>query len=93
MISADRINLQLWNLETATIEYKSTDIFSSYVYYAIERYIRTSKAPRFFEQAFLKYPAEKFTEMIKTILEQDDLSDDGIIKTAARILKAYESAD
>ena len=60
-----------------------------YVLYAIERHIMTGRATRQFEENFLQFPNEKFSELIDYCLERD-LSNDGIIKSVKHFIKNYK---
>ena len=57
-----------------------------YVLYSVERHIMTGRATRQFEENFLQFPDERFTELIDYCLERD-LSNDGIIKSVKYFIK------
>lgn len=82
----DLLRNQLVKLHQATEEYKSINPLATWIYGAVNWYISTRRAPKEFEQAFIKYDSKKFPQLIKKCLS-DDTSDEGIINTTKRIFK------
>lgn len=72
---------------------KACNVHSSkiaiYVMYAIERHIMTGRATKQFEENFLQFPDENFSDLIDYCLERD-LSNDGIIKSVKHFIKNYK---
>ena len=87
IITADKLDNQLWELQKATNRYKNTDPCADWVLFAVSRYINSGKATREFEKQFIKFPPEWFTMLIKTCLNEDR-SDDGIIRTCKQIFNS-----
>ena len=82
----DLLSNQFVQLHQAAEEYKTINPFSIWVYGAINWYITTRRATKEFEQAFIKYNAKKFPQLIKKCLS-GDVSDEGIVKTCKKIFK------
>lgn len=74
------IDNQLWELQKACNRYRAIDCLADWVYFAVLRYIDTGRATTAFCRAFVDYPVEKLTDMIKAALNGDK-SDDGVMKT------------
>ena len=89
MVTMDMIDDKLWELQKACNRYSEIDCLSKWVLYAIHGYIYSNKATRKFEEDFINYPVKKFEYLIKKCLN-GDRSDDGIIKTAKRILRQHK---
>ena len=89
IINDTAIDNKLYELQKACNRYSETDCLSKWVLYAIHRHIDTNRATKQFEEDFINYPAEKFEHLIKKCLN-GDRSNDGIIKTAKRILRQHK---
>ena len=89
IINDTAIDSKLYELQKACNRYSETDCLAKWVLYAIHRHIDTNRATKQFEEDFINYPAEKFEYLIKKCLN-GDRSDDGIIKTAKRILRQHK---
>lgn len=81
----NQIDDKLYELQKACNRYKKHDCLADWVLFAISRYIITGRATRQFESDFINYPNDKLKSLVKKCLN-GDRSDDGIIKTAKRIL-------
>lgn len=76
---------KLFELQRACSLYRETDPLADWVLHAVSRHISTGRSTAAFNQAFLRYPAERFPELIRVCLN-GDRSDDGIMKTVKRVL-------
>lgn len=79
------IEEKLWKLQQYCDRCKMTDPLADWVFYAVNRYIRTGRATRDFERAFCNYPEDKWPEMIKYCLN-GNRSDNGIMEAMKRML-------
>lgn len=79
----DKLDDKLWELQKATNRYLATDPLADWVLFALTRYINSGKATRAFEIAFIKYPNENLTDLIKKCLNKDK-SDEGIIRACKK---------
>ena len=80
----NRIDDQLWNLRLSVDKNKVNEPYSDWVLFAISRYIKSGKASRIFEKAFVEYDADRFVDLIHKCLKGDK-SDEGIICTCKRV--------
>ena len=77
---------KLWELQQACNRYKEIDPLADWVLFALNRHFATDRATAAFTKAFINFPAERFTELIRACLNGDK-SDDGIMKTVKRIIR------
>ena len=89
IINDTAIDSKLYELQKVCNRYSEIDCLAKWVLYAIYRHIDTNRATKQFEEDFINYPVEKFEYLIKKCLN-GDRSDDGIIKTAKRILRQHK---
>lgn len=76
---------KLYELQRACNRYRETDPLADWVLYAIDRHITTGRATPAFVKAFIAFPVADLPELIAACLNGDK-SDDGIMKTAKRII-------
>ena len=77
---------KLWQLQQACNRYKETDPLADLVLFSVSRHFTTDRATAAFTRAFIDFPEERFTELIKACLNGDK-SDNGIMKTVKRIIR------
>ena len=80
------IENKLYSLQMACNRLKSEAHLADWVLFAVTRHIRTGRASRAFERAFVEFPEDRFPEFIRKCLSGDN-SDDGIIKKARHLLR------
>ena len=88
IISRTAIDNQLCRLEQEC--QKSEDQTAIWVYYAISRYILTSRAPVEFLRVFINCNPRRFPTLIKRCRNAADNSDQGMIQTTKKFLKIGE---
>ena len=89
IINDTAIDNKLYELQKVCNRYSEIDCLAKWVLYAIYRHIDTNRATRQFEEDFINYPDDKLLYLVKQCLN-GDRSDDGIIKTAKRILRQHK---
>lgn len=87
IISATTISEQLYKLSLTCDNNISSNKLSNYVFFAVDRYIRSGRASVAFCKKFINLPDENMGEMIEYCLEKST-SDDGIMEAVKGFLNA-----
>lgn len=86
ILSADKIDAQLWKLHDVCRENLYKNRFSNYVLFALNHYINTGRASVAFLKRFIALQNEDLLEMVDTCLK-GKATDDDIIKVAKDFVK------
>lgn len=86
ILSADKIDAQLWKLHDVCRENLYKNRFSNYVLFALNHYINTGMASVAFLKRFIALQNEDLLEMVNACL-MGKATDDNIIKVAKNFVK------
>lgn len=86
ILSADKIDSQLWKLHDVCRENLYKNRFSNYVLFALNHYINTGRASVAFLNRFITLQNEDLLEMVNACLK-GKATDDDIIKVVKNFVK------